>query len=145
MDKTRHNQEKERRHREYELKAKEILEGKGKLTNLIYLTVTSLLLIGITSVWFYIEFNPEWMRYQKKYEPISKEVLGDKWQKRKKRIEQVVVDKLNRVDRCPTCHLGMENEEFKNVEQPFKLHSGKYLDWHPVENFGCTICHRGNG
>ena len=60
-------------------------------------------------------------------------------------IKQVVVDKLKRIDRCTTCHLGSDNDKFKYSKQPFKSHPGKYLIWHPIENYGCTVCHEGQG
>ena len=39
------------------------------------------------------------------------------------------IPRWNRRDRCPTCHLGLE----------------EISPSHPVETFGCTICHEGNG
>lgn len=60
-------------------------------------------------------------------------------------IKQFIIDDLDRVDRCTTCHLAMERPQLALAEQPFTAHPGKYLQWHPVEKFGCTVCHGGQG
>jgi len=52
---------------------------------------------------------------------------------------------LNRVDRCTTCHVGIDNPSFKDAEQPLTAHSGDLLVSHPPDRFGCTICHEGQG
>ncbi len=52
-----------------------------------------------------------------------------------------------RVDRCITCHLAINDPDpsFANAPQPFRSHPGTYLKTHPVETYGCTICHQGQG
>jgi cytochrome c2 len=50
---------------------------------------------------------------------------------------------LGRVDRCETCHLGSEDPRFRDARQPFRTHPE--ADSHPFENFGCTVCHGGQG
>jgi cbb3-type cytochrome oxidase cytochrome c subunit len=50
---------------------------------------------------------------------------------------------LQRVDRCTTCHLGVEDPTMKNAPEPFRYHAG--LGSHIPAKFGCTICHGGQG
>lgn len=50
---------------------------------------------------------------------------------------------LSRVDRCETCHLAVEDPRFRNAPAPFRTHPD--ADTHPVESFGCTVCHGGQG
>lgn len=52
---------------------------------------------------------------------------------------------LKRVDRCTTCHVGIDNPGFADAEQPLTAHSGGLLQHHPPDKFGCTICHEGQG
>ena len=63
------------------------------------------------------------------------------------RIEQVVVPALNAVDRCPTCHAGVDDPRMEGAEVPLGTHTRRdtLLRHHPVERFGCTSCHRGQG
>lgn len=75
------------------------------------------------------------------------------------RIQQVVLEdlqddyhfaKVQKVDRCTTCHLGIDQKGFEDAPQPFKTHPNLELylgsnSPHPVEKFGCTTCHGGNG
>ncbi|MBI4340859.1 MAG: c-type cytochrome [Candidatus Omnitrophica bacterium] len=60
-------------------------------------------------------------------------------------IKQIIVSDLNRIDRCTTCHLAIDKPQMALAEEPFTAHPGKYLAWHPVEQFGCTVCHGGQG
>jgi cytochrome c2 len=55
---------------------------------------------------------------------------------------------IARVDRCTTCHLGIDNAKFEKAEQPFKTHPKMELylgasSPHPLDKFGCTGCHGG--
>ena len=61
------------------------------------------------------------------------------------KIQQIQIDSLKRVDRCTTCHTGIEDVDMKDQENPYKGHPGKYLQWHDIENYGCTVCHEGQG
>ncbi|OGW90613.1 MAG: hypothetical protein A3D28_02185 [Omnitrophica bacterium RIFCSPHIGHO2_02_FULL_63_14] len=60
-------------------------------------------------------------------------------------IKQVLVKNLDRVDRCTTCHLAIDKPQLALAEEPFTAHPGQFLQWHPVEKFGCTVCHGGQG
>lgn len=58
-------------------------------------------------------------------------------------IHQVILPGLQRVDRCTTCHLGVDDPTMKNAPEPFRYHQG--LGPHVPSKFGCTICHGGQG
>ena len=51
------------------------------------------------------------------------------------------------VDRCMTCHLGIDRVGFENAPQPFRTHPHReaFFGKHPVSRFGCTACHQGQG
>lgn len=59
--------------------------------------------------------------------------------------KQLYLPELDRIDRCTTCHLGVENPAMADAEQPFRVHPGEVLAQHPPDRFGCTICHQGQG
>lgn len=58
-------------------------------------------------------------------------------------IHQVMLAGLQRVDRCTTCHLGVDDPTMKDAPEPFRYHAG--LGPHIPSKFGCTICHGGQG
>lgn len=75
------------------------------------------------------------------------------------RIKQIVLkditDDVNimrvpKVDRCITCHLGIDNPDFKDAPQPLRAHPNLELFMdkdspHPLDQFACTTCHLGRG
>ncbi len=60
-------------------------------------------------------------------------------------LRQFWLPDLGRVDRCTTCHLGIDDAAFGKAPQPFRTHGGTWLATHPAERFGCTVCHEGQG
>jgi cbb3-type cytochrome oxidase cytochrome c subunit len=55
---------------------------------------------------------------------------------------------LPRVDRCTTCHLGIDQASFADAPQPFAAHPelDRFVGSnspHPIDQFGCTTCHSG--
>jgi len=98
----------------------------------------------------YREMSPEWKQYQVEYKNnLIKNAKDDATRERANEIgieiRQIYLGDLKRVDRCTTCHLGVENPLMADAEVPFKKHSGDYLKDHPQDKFGCTTCHHGQG
>jgi cytochrome c2 len=60
-------------------------------------------------------------------------------------LRQIWLPDLGRVDRCVTCHLGIDDPAFASAPAPFTTHSGTWLSTHPTDRFGCTPCHDGQG
>jgi cytochrome c551/c552 len=56
---------------------------------------------------------------------------------------------MEQVDRCQTCHMGADNANYKSasIARQFRTHPARSTLFasHPVENFGCTSCHQGQG
>jgi len=58
-------------------------------------------------------------------------------------IQQIWLPDLGVTDRCTSCHVGLKEASLSDVStQPFRPHP---VIPHKVEQFGCTICHRGQG
>ncbi|MCH8251588.1 MAG: hypothetical protein IID36_03955, partial [Planctomycetes bacterium] len=55
--------------------------------------------------------------------------------------KQIYLPELGLIDRCTTCHLGVENPAMASAEAPLTRHPGDLLVNHPPDKFGCTICH----
>ena len=58
-------------------------------------------------------------------------------------IQQIWLPDLGVVDRCTSCHAGLKEASLNDVSvQPFRPHP---VIPHKLDQFGCTICHRGQG
>jgi mono/diheme cytochrome c family protein/predicted nucleic acid-binding Zn-ribbon protein len=54
---------------------------------------------------------------------------------------------LMRVDRCTSCHVGINRPGFEDAPQPYRTHSDRelLLGNHDPDKMGCTPCHQGQG
>src|SRR5712691_526878 len=62
--------------------------------------------------------------------------------------DDVIFSGTPKVDRCTTCHLGIDKKGFEGQPQPFTTHPNLafYLQGpHPIDKVGCTSCHQGRG
>ena len=91
--------------------------------------------------------TPSWKTYQRSF--LQLEAQGEPNAVAKAavlatppEIHQVLLPGLQRVDRCTTCHLGVEDPTMKNAPEPFRYHAGPgtarslqvrlhYLPWRP--------------
>ncbi len=116
-----------------------------KRRNRIFAAAVIFILIVLIVI-FYKENNKEWMHYQKSYnEKMAAKLNDPSYLKTPFKIEQIWLPQLNTTDRCMTCHLGVSNPLAVDEPQPLTSHPGDFLKTHPVEKFGCTICHQGDG
>jgi mono/diheme cytochrome c family protein len=92
--------------------------------------------------------TPTWKTYQRNYFQLAAQGEPNAVAKAAvlatpPEIHQAMLTGLQRVDRCTTCHLGVEDPTMKNAPEPFRYHAG--LGPHAPSKFGCTICHGGQG
>ncbi|MFC1744011.1 c-type cytochrome [Candidatus Riflebacteria bacterium] len=104
--------------------------------------------LGILVLFLYVMFKcderTEYLTHQKAYQ-VALQKAGVKTIFSQK-IRQLVLPKYNnRIDRCVSCHVGLEDPRMKDAEHPLKTHPGTYLDDHNVNEVGCTNCHDGQG
>jgi mono/diheme cytochrome c family protein len=63
-------------------------------------------------------------------------------------FDDVILTVTPKVDRCTTCHLGIDKKGYEKADQPYRSHPDidLYLrGGHAVERIGCTACHQGRG
>jgi mono/diheme cytochrome c family protein len=98
----------------------------------------------------------DYQRIRERMDKIMRPILPGLRVPKPPEIEQIVLTGLNstnfneplmRVERCQTCHMGIDRAGFEGAELPYATHPhrGVLLAHHPVETFGCTICHAGQG
>lgn len=132
-------------------------------TTLLALAVSSLVILAVHGVVFYKQFFHKWQDYQTAYfgqaaaltnNPAEKSALSA----RSPRIEQTIVTAFGerRVDRCATCHAAIDDPRFKDYALPLRSHAfsaamgdrevnGVWERRHKFSDFGCTVCHDGQG
>jgi mono/diheme cytochrome c family protein len=110
------------------------------------------LVVVVAALWQ--DRERDWKECQETYYGIAASMATDTAQRKQilkmpLEIKQVQTKVGDRVDRCVTCHLGVDNPVFADVEQPYTTHPKldsfrKMLD-HSLDDFGCTFCHDGQG
>jgi mono/diheme cytochrome c family protein len=87
---------------------------------------------------------------------LSPPFVKAEWQPKIPKIQQVVLEGFDRnaykqpvarVDRCPSCHSGINKPGFEDQPNPWKTHPKRelFLGKHDPDKFGCTPCHNGDG
>jgi mono/diheme cytochrome c family protein len=107
--------------------------------------VVSLLLLTSLAIAPAKNHFSEWRHYQKQYLALVRG-RGDAVILERHfhdGIQQIWLPELRVVDRCTTCHVGLEEASLADVSmQPFRRHP---VIPHSAHQFGCAICHRGQG
>jgi cbb3-type cytochrome oxidase cytochrome c subunit len=113
-----------------------------------WFTVLGLLVGGLVVLGYYKDNYREWKQYQQAF--IQEEIHRAATPQQRAIAEstpvgvrQILLPELNRVDRCTTCHLAVEDPSYGGYQQPLAYHPQH--EQHPFDKFGCTICHRGQG
>ena len=115
------------------------------------LAVAALALLAATLGMFSADARRPWKTYQRQYRalrglspqpPAVAEIS----------LAQLASDDGNptRIDRCTTCHQGIEEGAPEGLPQPHARHPRLDLfvgrnSPHPAARFGCTVCHEGQG
>jgi cytochrome c1 len=127
---------------------------KEKLTSLWKtLFADSVRAFGVVSVIFLASlaiapaknFFSEWRHYQHGYLKMVRNRSDANTLQRHFQggIQQVWLPELSVVDRCNSCHVGLKEASLTDVPtQPYRTHP---VIPHKLDQFGCTVCHRGQG
>ncbi|MEZ5070204.1 MAG: c-type cytochrome [Bacteroidales bacterium] len=96
-----------------------------------------ILLVLLVLAWTAGASGKEWRRVQKEQaEAVPGLETG---------IREIGLPGLGTTDRCVTCHPVLEDPRFDGNRPPLAAHPGAFLTDHPVDDYGCTVCHGGQG
>jgi len=127
------------------------------------LAIGSFLILVVHGLVFYKQFFHAWERHQTAYFDQARGLARTEAERaavtgRSPRIEQLIVTSFGetRVDRCTTCHISSDDPRFEKYANPLKTHpysaamgdfqkDGKWERRHKFSDFGCTVCHDGQG
>ncbi len=125
-------------------------ESRTRVTSLLLVLVSVgvvvALLIGVAKE----DVFAEWRGHQREYagllaDKATDDAGRDAARDHKVAVRQIVIPGRGVVDRCITCHEGIDDPRMGDVPQPHTAHPGDYLTWHEPNAFGCTACHDGDG
>ncbi len=129
----------------------------------VTLAVASFVVLIVHGIVFYDQFFNRWEKHQTAYFEQARSLAKTDAERRaldqrSPRIEQIIVTQFgeSRVDRCTTCHVASDDPRFQNHAQPLRTHpysaalgdvqvNGRWERRHKFTDFGCTICHDGQG
>lgn len=112
----------------------------------IKLYILGIAVFALTAWMFTRQYTKDWGDYQAEFRDYVAEKFGDeRAQQVPSGIQQIWIKDLDRVDRCTTCHQGIEWKGLENAPQPYATHPKEILEKHPLNQYGCTSCHGGQG
>jgi mono/diheme cytochrome c family protein len=128
------------------------------------LAIASFVVLIVHGVVFWNQFFHRWERHQTAYFEQARSLSKNDRERaeleaRSPRIEQIIVTSFGdtHVDRCTTCHIAADDPRFSTgFAEPLKAHSyseamgdvqrnGRWERRHKFSDFGCTVCHDGQG
>jgi cytochrome c2 len=108
--------------------------------------VLGAVLLFVTGFIIWGEILPEWSGHQRGFRELTAKKFGaERAGQVPGGLQQIWVKDLGRVDRCTTCHQGVEWKGLESAPHPFRSHPQEILKSHPISQFGCTSCHGGQG
>ena len=110
------------------------------------LAAVGILLIISTVLFAWSDRRHDWRWYQAEFQKLVREKFGaEKARAVPSGTQQIWIKDLGNADRCITCHQGILWKGFEKADHPFRTHPPEPLKAHPVEKYGCTSCHGGQG
>lgn len=123
---------------------------QDKVTKILLLGSSLAVLLVLAYAAYQENFGADWYRHQSEYKrQLVARAVTEREREAAERFDvgqkQLYLPALTRIDRCVTCHVAIDNPSMKDASQPLTAHPGQIMQHHPKEQFGCTICHEGQG
>ena len=116
-------------------------ENASSMTIWIVFAVMSVLFLIVLGVAPTKDYFSQWRAIQKKYNSYVKN-LPEKIDPVHVGLKQRWNEAFDQINRCTTCHIGINNPALNKAPQPYTTHPEMYHD--PLE-YGCFTCHQGQG
>ena len=112
----------------------------------LLLAAVGVLLVVSLGLFAWKDWAHDWRYYQYQFRDRIEGKLGkEKAATVPSGMLQIWVPELRRADRCVMCHQAVSWKGFEEAEEPYRTHPAKILASHPIERYGCTVCHGGQG
>ncbi len=116
-----------------------------------WFAVTSVAFLVVLAVSPVKDYLREYRKYQTRYRALLTRTAGSQKELKAAQNLQVGIRQIwipefdNRVDRCATCHLGVDEPRMAGSDEPFRRHPLTPHTPGDIQRFGCVICHQGQG
>jgi len=118
------------------------LRGRGT----VVVAILAALLVAATAWLVAIEWSPEYRTYQRQFREAVIRQSGERAAGAAPNgIQQIWLPETGEANRCVTCHVATTWQGFDAAAEPLRTHPAEILRQHPLERFGCTSCHGGQG
>lgn len=126
------------------------MKDPSRMYRWVLLLASVLTIVYLLGAAVYENYGAQWSAVQRQYLELLRQKATDErgrelLAKFHIELKQVSLPALGTVDRCVTCHNGIDDPRMTDVALPHRVHPAGILDKHPVDRFGCTICHHGQG
>ncbi|HXI20997.1 MAG TPA: c-type cytochrome, partial [Gemmatimonadales bacterium] len=117
----------------------------------LWFAIVSVVMLVVLAISPVKDYFRQYRRYQNDYRALMLKSAGTLKQVRRAREEAVGIRQIwipeldNHVDRCTTCHLGIDEPAMAQVPQPFRTHPRTPHTPGDLQRFGCVVCHQGQG
>ena len=112
----------------------------------VVLAILAILLAAATGWVIYADWSPEYEHHQRAFREAVRQKFGESAARTvPSGIQQVWIAQTGGANRCVSCHVATSWRGFEGANQPLRTHPQAILRTHPVERFGCTLCHGGQG
>ena len=112
----------------------------------VLLAAIGVALVASTVLFVRSDRAHDWRYYQYEFKnEVAQRFGADKAATVPAGLQQIWVPELQHADRCVTCHQAVHWSGFEKADEPYRTHPQEILRTHPVERFGCTSCHGGQG
>ena len=115
-------------------------------TDVAALACLAVLLALATGWLIYQDSAPEYLRHQREFRDSVRQRPGEAAAATVPTgIQQIWVPETADANRCVTCHQATTWRGFEAGAEPLRTHPAGILRSHPIDRFGCTPCHGGQG
>ena len=117
----------------------------------LWFSVSSAVFLVVLAISPFKDYFREYHRYQNDHRALLLERAGSRRELQEARasgvgIRQIWIPQLHdTVDRCRTCHLGVDDPRMASEVQPHRTHPVVPHVPEDLQDFGCVVCHRGQG
>lgn len=113
--------------------------------------ISSVITVAVLAISPVKDYFREYRSYQNAYRKLLIDTAGSARELRAAESQAVAIrqywleDLGNHVDRCTSCHLGVDNPRMAQAQEPFRAHPITPHTPGEFQQFGCTVCHGGQG